>query len=265
MPIRFAANCSPYLVGMLEEGTDIAVKISDWGGLDDARAVSERFPEARFLVHLTLVMASPAPVDQAPFFDDLRELVTLTSPPFLSAHIGYNCVVGYDESGRYIFGEPLSVDAQIENTRRNVALLREAFGLDVVLENQVNVYGGGRVPEYVIGCTAPDYLTRTLDETGCEMLLDLAHARVSSAFLGMSVDDYIAGLRLDRVREIHLSGCRMVGDLLSDEHAEMVDDDYALLGRTLGQCVPEWLTLEYEADGPALERQLTRLRSIAGV
>lgn len=264
MGMRVAANFSDALLDLRDEWPDVAVKVSDWGGLEDVEAVFARGPEADFVVHLTLAMTSPVRVDDSGVvFEELGRIVPRARPDYLSAHIAFNCRVDYDAQGRYVFGERLAEGELIDNLRRNVAILEDAFGLPVVLENQVNVYGGARVPEPVLGCTTPAFINRALEATGCGLLLDLAHARVNAAFLGLDLDDYLAALPVERARELHLSGCRVTDGRLSDEHAEMSEEDWRQLEVALGRARPDCLTLEYDGEADALRRQLARLRALA--
>ena len=181
---RIAVNYSTHLMKLMEQRPELVVKVNDWNSIGITQDVLRRFPRAEFLVHLTLALASRTTVNQSgKLWEELKILVPMTHTPYLSAHIAFNCHVDYTLEGKWIFGERLTEDEQIENTKRNVAILREAFGLEVLLENQTNVYGGTIIPPSIQGCTAPLFMARALEATGCPMLLDLAHARVNAAFL----------------------------------------------------------------------------------
>ena len=241
------------------------VKVSDWNALRSVRQVMAQAPSAEFLVHSTLVPCSGTPVHQSgPIWNELERLIPLTRPPFLSVHIGYNCQVDYDAQGRYVFGPRLAEEALLANLRANVDRLRQAFALDVILENQTLVYGGSFRPPYMEGCADPAFINGAIGATGCDLLLDLAHGRVNAEHLGMAVEDYLQALPLEKTREIHLSGCRAGTDgALADAHEELAEEDYALLEWLLARVRPQVLTLEYDGDGEALVRQLNRLKSLA--
>ena len=263
--MRIAANYSGHLMRLMERRSGIVVKVSDWGSIAAVEAVLARHSDAAFLVHLTLVIGSGATVDRSgKIWEDLKVLVPLTKTPHLSAHIGYNCQVDYAPDGRYVFGRRLPDETLMENMRCNAGLLQDAFGLPLILENQTAVYGGPFIPPFMEGCSSASFINRALETTGCDMLLDLAHARVNAAFHKMTIEDYLAALPLETVREMHLSGCRVIKDgLLSDEHLELEETDYDLLRLTLKRCRPGALTLEYDKDFELLERQIERLEAIA--
>jgi uncharacterized protein (UPF0276 family) len=135
----------------------------------------------------------------------------------------------------------------------------------------------------------PAFVREVLAASGCDLLLDLAHARVAADVLHWDVHDYLAALPLDRVVEIHLSGPRPLAELdarrqalvrenarsvahmvsfgdenLVDAHEPLREADYALLEWTLGRCTPRAVSLEYFRDPAALREQLRRLAALVG-
>ncbi len=263
--MKIAVNFSPHLLQSLPRNPEIWVKISDWNSLWQVDAVHKVIDNPRFLIHLTLVPGSPTPVHQSgSIWTDLLELVRRVRPPYLSAHIGFRQRVDYAPDGRYRFGEALTDDAIIANTRRNLAILTEATGLETILENQTVVYGDGLEPPYVGHCAHPDFVSRMVNETETGFLLDLAHARVNAHFFGMSLEDYVRRCPMQRLREIHISGCRQLENgRLADTHAECGETDYQLLEELISHQSPEFLTLEYDQSQPALERQIERLFALS--
>jgi uncharacterized protein (UPF0276 family) len=98
-----------------------------------------------------------------------------------------------------------------------------------------------------------------------ELLLDLAHAQVAAARLGMRSDDYLTRLPLDRVRQIHVSGPRVRGGTLVDAHDALREEDYRLLERVLKTAHPAAVTLEYHGtEATVIAEELARLRTFLG-
>ncbi|MGC1378381.1 MAG: DUF692 family multinuclear iron-containing protein [Anaerolineales bacterium] len=104
-----------------------------------------------------------------------------------------------------------------------------------------------------------------LEQTGCGFLLDTGHARVSAARLGVDVHDYLSGLPLKRVAQVHVSGPRMRGGRLVDAHEPLQEVDYELLDFVLEKTQPQVVTLEYIREREALREQLFRLRGVLDV
>ena len=105
-------------------------------------------------------------------------------------------------------------------------------------------------------------ITHVLEEAECGFVLDIAHARVSAAVLGVDVYKYLTGLPLKRLMQIHVSGPRMRDGRLVDMHEPLQETDYALLNFVLERTQPQVVTLEYTRERQALQEQLFRLRGI---
>jgi uncharacterized protein (UPF0276 family) len=105
-------------------------------------------------------------------------------------------------------------------------------------------------------------IAEVVEETGCGLVLDTGHARVSAAALGMDVYDYVRDLPLPRVVQVHVSGPRMRGGHLVDAHEALQEVDYELLGFVLASTQPRVVTLEYIREREALREQLHSLRTI---
>ena len=108
----------------------------------------------------------------------------------------------------------------------------------------------------------PERIAQVLEQTRCGFVLDIGHAQVSAATLGIGVCDYLGDLPLDRVVQIHISGPRMREGHLVDAHEPLQETDYALLNYVLERTQPQVVTLEYIRERQALQEQLSRLRGI---
>jgi hypothetical protein len=129
-----------------------------------------------------------------------------------------------------------------------------------------------RIPQIAL---EPGVIRHALDASGAGLLLDLAHATVASRWLGMDVRDYIAGLPVDRLGEIHVSGVQLQPDGLWEDHHSMTDFDWDLLRWAVDRLVagdwrrPALVSFEYGGAGKKFEgrtnpavlaEQLPRLR-----
>jgi len=75
---------------------------------------------------------------------------------------------------------------------------------------------------------------QVIQDTGCMFLLDLAHARITADTLGMDVKDYINKLPIDRLVEMHITGIKPYGGVLTD-HFELDHEDWSVLAWSLDQ------------------------------
>jgi len=141
---------------------------------------------------------------------------------------------------------------------RKVKRLQARETLPVILENMAVLHPGKYRFE-----SDPQVITRVLEETGCSMLLDLSHARIAAQERVMPVEDYLLALPLDKVVQVHVSGCRERDGVLYDAHQTLQEADYALLKWVLPHVKPDWLTLEYfREDRSAVKEQVMKLKSI---
>ncbi len=140
---------------------------------------------------------------------------------------------------------------------RQVRRLARSIRVPVILENTEPLPFAGYDFE-----VQPERITHVLEGAECGFLLDIGHARVSAAALRVDVVDYLSGLPLNRVVQVHLSGPRMRDGRLVDVHESLQATDYALLDFVLQRARPQVVTLEYIRQREALREQLCRLRDI---
>jgi hypothetical protein len=140
---------------------------------------------------------------------------------------------------------------------RNVNSLKQQVKLPVILENMPSLH-----PRRYRFESDPAVIAKVLDETQTDLLLDLAHARIAARARGISSQEYITALPLERTQQIHLAGVREGPDgWLYDAHESLMEEDYQLLEWTLERTKPQLLTLEYFREDPqALLSQLSRLQ-----
>lgn len=277
------ANGTEAMAALLAAGEEPPVdymKVGPFMGMEAIRALSQAYP---LMLHLddTLSGHTPLPRDQVA---RLQDLVHLTGTPWTSEHLGFGVAeITLDESLQvHALSLGLRREVAQTNIARNASALRAALPVPLLLEN-VPLYPNV-VHRHV---TRPAFIREVLGLAGCDLLLDLAHARVTASLLGMTPEAYLNALPLERVREIHVSGPRAISTLpptrqrllqdnaltvaselvfdegwLVDVHDTMTEVDYALLAWTLARCRPMAISLEYYRDAARLQEQLLRLSQI---
>lgn len=116
-----------------------------------------------------------------------------------------------------------------------------------------------------------EFLTEMTRRTGCYLLLDVNNIYVSAANHGFSADDYLAGLPLDRVRQIHLAGhdpATPERDIIIDTHdREVCDGVWALYAKAMSMLEQPVATMIERDDHipplPELLSELDRARGLA--
>nr|WP_298894929.1 DUF692 domain-containing protein [uncultured Altererythrobacter sp.] len=111
------------------------------------------------------------------------------------------------------------------------------------------------------------FLSEMARRTGCYLLLDVNNIYVSAQNHGFSADDYLAGLPLDRVRQIHLAG-HTPGEIIIDTHdREVCDNVWALYAKAMAMLDQPVATMIERDDKipplPELLTELDRARNLA--
>jgi len=121
--------------------------------------------------------------------------------------------------------------------RGEINLMIENFGAaSVVLEH----FPYTNATPHLQYPTDSDIFSKVIQDTGCMLLLDLAHARITADSLGMDVKDYITRLPLGRLVEMHITGIQTHNGVLTD-HFGLGQKDWEILDWALDQIrVGKW-------------------------
>ncbi len=167
--------------------------------------------------------------------------------------------------GMYVIASNiLDLDEQVENTKNSLKEIRNIVGSDrdIGIENN-NYFSTGA---YDI-CTSLEYLLRVLDETDLYLLLDIAHAKVTSVNKNCSFEVYVQSLlETWRCKQIHIcehSVIKKNGNLLAIDSHEI--PSFTTSAETVELCnkykIP-CITVEYYKDAEKLTEYLKYLKSL---
>ncbi len=256
--IQLAANYSNALVSLLktDEAPIDGIEVGPWFTLPQIKAFQKRFPQWPFYFHggsqIVRMGLLPGAARQ------IRAYHRCTQSPWASMHITM-LRPGVFWLWRK-FGWRLPPPNPAKATRRllrQVEQLKRAIDTPLILENMPVLPFAGYEFQ-----AEPDRIAYILKTTGCNLLLDLSHARIAASTLNTEVHTYLNSLPLDRVAQIHVSGARQQNGHLTDAHEALQEVDYHLLVWTLARTRPRILTLEYFRNADRLREQLHRLREI---
>ena len=278
-------NGTEAMTALLDRGcVDLVdyLKVGPFMGRESIARLAADYP---LLLHLDDTLSGFAPPS-----DDkvarIVDLVELTGTPWTSEHIGFGVPgVTLDEALiTQATANVLSREQALTNIVSNAMALAGRLPVPLLLEN---------IPFFPnlahVHVCEPDFVAQVLEETGCGLLLDLAHARSSADVLGLDVHEYLSALPLESTVELHISGPRPLADIdgrrqrlvrenaasiahlvafgeqnLVDAHEEMQEEDYALLGWVLERTEPKAISLEYFREPEPLRQQLVRLGEMVG-
>lgn len=156
-------------------------------------------------------------------------------------------------------GEPMSAADILGNAAQNGALARRALPATPLLVENNNHLG----TDAYEAVTDPAFLVEVLDQAGADLLLDVAHARITARNTGRDEAGYLAALPLARARQVHLSRHGRAGERAVDAHEPLEDEDWTFFAGLLPRLPGlEYATIEYYKDPEALLAQIARLREV---
>ena len=255
--IQLAADLSDPLLELIRHNRVLvdAVEVGPWFTVQQIYQYRRMLPELPFYFHggdlIERVGFIPGTVSKVSAY------LRCTSSPWISMHLTM-WLPGMIWLMRRGWRMPLpNIERATRRLIWQVTHLSRSIQAPVILENILPLPFDG----YDFEARA-ERITQVIDETGCGLLLDIGHARVSAATLGMDMYDYMNDLPLNHVAQVHVSSPRMRDGRLVDAHEPLQDLDYALLDFVLRRAQPRVVTLEYIRERSALYDQLVRLRDI---
>ena len=136
----------------------------------------------------------------------------------------------------------------------NVCAAQDALRRPILLENPSSylVFPENEMNEW-------EFLAEVVRRTGCYLLLDINNIYVSACNHGFAAQDYLTGLPLERVRQVHLAG-HQPGEIIIDTHDRAVCDAvWALYQSAMTQLGPVAVMIERDDAIPPLDSLLGEL------
>lgn len=181
----------------------------------------------------------------------LRSLINRYQPSAFSEHLAWST------HNEVFFNDLLPVaydEATLARVCRHIDEVQAFLGMRLLLENPSTYVEFERST-----ITEPVFLGEVVRRTGCGLLLDVTNVHVSCVNHQRDPRDYLRGLPLDAVAEVHLAGFAVDTDapntpLLIDSHDCTVDEVvWHFYAEFLAQLGPIATLLERDNNVPALE------------
>ena len=204
---------------------------------------------------VSLSIGSAYGVDEA-YLARLRALADRIEPLWVSDHLCWTRTSAHNSHD--LLPMPLTCEA-LDAVCANIDRAQEALGRAMLFENPSSylTFPEDEMSEW-------EFLTAMTQRTGCYLLLDVNNIYVSSRNHGFDARAYLAGLPLERVRQIHLAGhdpATPERDLIIDTHDRAVADPVWSLYAEAVAMLPQPVAtmIERDADIPPLGELLTEL------
>lgn len=191
-----------------------------------------------------LSIGSIAPIDYR-YLNKLKLLKERWQPKQISDHFAWTG----DE--RHQFHELLPLTATLETVHyltERINCVQDYLGEQILLENaSTYVKAPAEMKEW-------EFINEVCTASGCALLLDINNIHVNAFNHGFKVEDYINGINLSHVKEIHLAGHEDFGDYLFDSHSRPVSNEVWESYRRVIEVIPQIPTLvEWDNELPELE------------
>ncbi|MEO1081423.1 MAG: DUF692 domain-containing protein [Pseudomonadota bacterium] len=245
------------LLSMDDDAVDfLELAPENWIGVggryaDGLDALGERFP---FVMHgLSLDIGGPDPLDME-LLNGVEALMRRYDISLYSEHLTYCAADGhlYDLLPIPFTGE--AVNYVSERIRR----VQERLGVPLVLENASYYAQAHRE------LSEAEFITAVVEESGCELLLDVNNVYVNSINHGYDPIQFMEALPLDRVRYMHIAGhFDEADDLKVDTHgADVIDPVWDLLDAAYAMTGARPTLLERDFNFPELSTLLAEIEQI---
>jgi hypothetical protein len=194
----------------------------------------------------------------AEYLAKLRVLADRIEPLWVSDHLCWTRTSAHNSHD--LLPLPLTQEA-LGAVCENIDRAQTALGRPMLFENPSSylAFPEDEMAEW-------EFLSAMAQRTGCDLLRDVNNVYVSAHNHGFSAREYIDGLPLDRVRQIHLAG-HQPGDLIVDTHDREVSDGvWNLYAETIARTGPVATMIERDDAIPPLADlllELDRARFIA--
>ena len=176
----------------------------------------------------------------------LDALVRQFAPAWVSEHLCWGAF------GRHYAHDllplPFTEEALCQVAGR-IRRVQDRLGRRILIENVSSyvTFTHSAMPEWT-------FLGAVADEADCGILLDVNNVYVSAVNHGFCPDDYLAGLPVDRVGQIHLAGHSDCGTHLIDTHDHPVPSEvWALYREAVRRFGPVSTLVEWDDRIPSFE------------
>ena len=190
---------------------------------------------------------------RADYLARLKRLADRIEPLWVSDHLCWTGVDGFNSHD--LLPLPYTREA-LEIAARNIALAQDLLDRPLLIENPSSYihFADDAMAEW-------EFLAELTRRTGCYLLLDINNIYVSATNHGFDPLAYLAGIPLERVRQVHLAGHSAGQDgLLIDTHDHPVPDPvWALYAQAMPRLGEVAVMIERDDDIPPLETLLDEL------
>lgn len=217
--------------------------------------IRRNYPLVLHGVSLSLGSADPVNI---PFLNQLQELIQIFQPAWISDHLCFTGVSGFNTHD--LLPLPYTEEA-IKNIAQKILKIQEKLKRQIAVEN-VSSYLEYKHSEM----TEWEFLSEVSTKADCLILLDINNIYVSSQNHHFDPELYLKAMPKQRVLQYHLAGHTYDDGIIIDTHAEPIPNGVLELYKKTLQIIGHRSTMiERDANIPefkVLEQELSSLKKI---
>jgi uncharacterized protein (UPF0276 family) len=250
--MKLAVHYTPQLVELLHQG-EVEVdyfKCPAWPQLiPEAKVVRPTYIHFPLSVGKGIQSAYDTGANQAVDWTKVDRLLTETDTPYINLHLTI-LADDYPSLAR----DTVWNDLLVENTLKDIEAAIAQYGRERVIIENDHSFGGAYLPITY----QPNFVRTVVEASGCGFLLDLSHARLAASYLSMDTHEYIELLPVQALREVHVSGVRLISDVwVTEVQAKLQNTDVSpqVVERYRGHLldhqpmtIDDWSLLEWALD-----------------
>jgi uncharacterized protein (UPF0276 family) len=214
------------------------------------REVRQHYPVVMHGVSLSL--GSTDPLSER-YLDELAQLVAEVEPAWVSDHVSWSSF------GRHAAHDlwPIPYNEEsLTHVAERITHVQDRLKRRILVENPSSYleFTSSDIPEW-------QFLAALVERADCGLLLDVNNIFVNAYNHGFDAAEYVAGLPLGCVGQIHLAGHSDHGTHLIDTHDHPVRDEvWDLYRSAVARFGPVSTLIEWDDHIPLLERLLEESR-----
>ena len=164
-------------------------------------------------------------------------------------------------------GESITPETLIQKIVRDVEFFGKRFGNERVIVENIPYPDPGWQDGLLKECVDPAVISQIVEQTGCGLLLDVAHAIRACEGLGETdIKGYLNAMPVHALRELHVVGILADADKdgVRQDHYELLESDWEMVEWSIAQLragkwnTPDTMAFEYGGVGPLFENRSDR-------
>ena len=200
---------------------------------------------------VSLSIGSTDPLDHD-YLTALKQLAQRVEPAWISDHLCWTGIAG--KNLHDLFPIPYTAEA-VEHVAARVRHVQDFLGRQILLENVSSyvTFRGSEMSEWA-------FLAEIAQRADCHVLLDVNNIYVSAFNHGFDAVEFLNGIPVERVRQIHLAGHSHCGTHIIDTHdADIGDPVWDLYATALRRFGSVATMIERDGHIPPLNDLVTEL------